>query len=1431
MKLGFKRKQAKRLRAALTLLLVILFCLPVLAELGGAVRPPVKVLGEEKTWYIKNNYTQGAYLYEEDGVVRYGIPTAGDDTFVWFLREEDGHKVIENKGTGHSISLKGHKGAKEEGSFADPVVCLPYEKGDDTFLWNTDIGSAQNILSASGSYQDFALHLEGVENGQVRGQLLENDQLLWGNMKWDFVDSEGFDVSTLTGEGFCIVNKEAGTFLRTDDGVLTEGKPKGADDAYIWIIEERADGSKAIRNKKSSWYLTTKGYTEDEGTVSLSDNDKDTGSSWNFKLSPASFLLNAGNGQEEYGLLSDSGKVTLQNLKEDSSYPSDKMKWSFLPSSEAGEIAGDLILEEGVYNLKNSWYSMYLLEDEGKAVYGNANPQDGAAGWRILYDKTSGNTAIINNKTGHYLYAGGEAGELICTGEEVYYWKLLRSKNQDYPQAIIFQDVLNPDRYLHMENLTGFAEDTNAVQPTWGTPHWEAVMVNAGQKDASQSDTSQGDAAQGSNDKEVTAPAGYIRLQSAQKEGEYLYENNSGAICYGASDSKDASSHWEFMEEKEAGIYYLKNRKTGHVAVNQGNGMLKGKEEAEVTGEGGFWRLMERADGKIAVINAYSKVKDYLEPYLNIQKDKGYAESSLVSKEALTSLWLWESAVEETADISGEKEEEVPMETFTDTNIYRLSDGKDYLEGTYLVEYTGGKAQLYNSESGEYLYFKDGLHTGKKKEDISFDWTVTESLGATWFTEGDKVLKADKITGTVIYPASEAFLSKEKSTFAVYAEKDGDYLMKLDSMDKKKKAALLVNGISEGEISTGKEFTTALYKGMNSISFTVSEGIESLTVKESLAKAYRGASNTAFHYQAEDTVYTGTLLEDNRTYHEIASEASGRKAVNLSGTGEYIKITLEESANSLILRYCIPDSEDGSGRQETLNLYANGQQIQSTELTSAYSWVYGNYPWTNNPEDGEPHHFFDETRIMLPETYHKGTVLKLQKDAANSADYYIVDTIETELVTEPKARPENSLSVTDFGAVADDGKDDTESFLACLKEAVKAGKEVYIPAGVFQIDTPTKDYDAGDNSDKNRGFVISDDNVVIRGAGMWHTVLKGEYAAFFIKASNIALYDFTLSGSAVSRRDAIDPSAIETDYNTPSMGNITIQNLWIEHYKTGIWTHNVDGLYVLGCRIVNTFADGINLRRGTVNSRIEQCSIRNTGDDGIALWSSEYRNENDSIKYNTVEFPWLANNISVYGGKDIEITDNILCDTVAMGAGVNISTNFKPEAFEGTITVARNTLSRCGSHDLNYNSDDGAIWFNTVKGNDNKAEVIIKDNLISDSTYQGISFLNGGLVENAILQGNTISRSGTYGIEVLEGAGGKAHLINNSITDSMLDKISNKAETAFQIISEVQKNIVKSEEKTDKKTLSIALYAIGSILAAAAVIFIVWRRKKKGKRG
>ena len=65
-----------------------------------------------------------------------------------------------------------------------------------------------------------------------------------------------------------------------------------------------------------------------------------------------------------------------------------------------------------------------------------------------------------------------------------------------------------------------------------------------------------------------------------------------------------------------------------------------------------------------------------------------------------------------------------------------------------------------------------------------------------------------------------------------------------------------------------------------------------------------------------------------------------------------------------------------------------------------------------------------------------------------------------------------------------------------------------------------------------------------------------------------------------------------------------VQNVWIEHTKVGMWLDGpFSGLLIVGSRIHDTTADGINLHGGVTSSTITNSDIRNTGDDGIALWA------------------------------------------------------------------------------------------------------------------------------------------------------------------------------------------------------------------------------------
>jgi hypothetical protein len=110
----------------------------------------------------------------------------------------------------------------------------------------------------------------------------------------------------------------------------------------------------------------------------------------------------------------------------------------------------------------------------------------------------------------------------------------------------------------------------------------------------------------------------------------------------------------------------------------------------------------------------------------------------------------------------------------------------------------------------------------------------------------------------------------------------------------------------------------------------------------------------------------------------------------------------------------------------------------------------------------------------------------------------------------------------------------------------------------------------------------------------------------------------------------------------------------------------------------DTTADGLNLHTGWAGVTVEQSSFRNTGDDGVALWSDKVPDVNVTLRFNTVQLPILANAIAVYGGSDNAATDNVLSDTVMSGGGLHAGNRFGAVPLAGTLTLVRcSAAARC----------------------------------------------------------------------------------------------------------------------------------------------------------
>src|ERR1700722_8792058 len=145
-----------------------------------------------------------------------------------------------------------------------------------------------------------------------------------------------------------------------------------------------------------------------------------------------------------------------------------------------------------------------------------------------------------------------------------------------------------------------------------------------------------------------------------------------------------------------------------------------------------------------------------------------------------------------------------------------------------------------------------------------------------------------------------------------------------------------------------------------------------------------GASLPYVEVQAESSATSGTVIGPSYTQGQLADEASGRKAVTLQGTGQYVTFTTPVATNSIDFRYSIPDTSTGAVYTAPLSLYVNGTKQSDFSLTNAYSWYYGSYPFTNTPSDGDAHHFYDEAHRLFSTTYPAGTTFKLQIDSEDT---------------------------------------------------------------------------------------------------------------------------------------------------------------------------------------------------------------------------------------------------------------------------------------------------------------------------------------------------------------------------------------------------------------------------------------------------------------
>ena len=468
-------------------------------------------------------------------------------------------------------------------------------------------------------------------------------------------------------------------------------------------------------------------------------------------------------------------------------------------------------------------------------------------------------------------------------------------------------------------------------------------------------------------------------------------------------------------------------------------------------------------------------------------------------------------------------------------------------------------------------------------------------------------------------------------------------------------------------------------------------------------------------YEAEQGELKNGVVKNapsSEAEHATAREASGQAYVDLP-TNASVSFIAQADANAVTIRYTVPDGESGK-----VEVKVNNTVIGTLDLSSKSNWQYlDNYTYHPNDDikvhdtpaaDRLARFQFDEVSQLFKDAHiNKGDTVTITNLDSTPVG---IDLVDLEKAPDAIRQTENSVSITDFGAVANDGSDDYQAFMKAVEAAKNTEhKTVYIPEGQFDFSRPISLY--------------VPDGIKITGAGQWHTKLHflnteaakyddngyvsgGGGITFEPGSKDIDLGNLSMDSNLNSRHD--EKANYKGISGTLGTGS-SIHDIKIEHFEAGVWIGDysqnkplnyTDGLTISNATIRNNFADGVNFAQGTSNSTVINSNIRGNGDDGLATWSSHHENtnahvaENNRFLNNTVELGWRAAGIGIFGGKGHEVANNLIKDNANWG-GVRLNTVFKNSHnfdFNDTgISVHDNLLVSNGTNADTYGRVKGSI--------------------------------------------------------------------------------------------------------------------------------------------
>jgi len=509
------------------------------------------------------------------------------------------------------------------------------------------------------------------------------------------------------------------------------------------------------------------------------------------------------------------------------------------------------------------------------------------------------------------------------------------------------------------------------------------------------------------------------------------------------------------------------------------------------------------------------------------------------------------------------------------------------------------------------------------------------------------------------------------------------------------------------------------------------------------------------------------------TAASLESEASGYSLVELKATGAYVTMANNtgKSANTLVVRASIPDAATGGGIDASLDLYVNGVYRQAISLSSRQAWNYRDS--TTNPNDphggGEPYRFYNEFPVWVTGApIAAGSTIKLQKDAANTAAVYDVDSVDLESVGAALPQPANSLSVVSYGADPNFVTDSTIAIQNTVNAARTQGKSVWIPPGKYLVNSLA-------------GTPLNFTGAKVQGAGMWYTTLYRKvplptpsgWRSEVLVGSGTTLTDLQIDANAIWRGVGGNGGS---DYgiNASGAGGWLVDRIWTRHGDAN-WLSGTNGV-IRDSRTADSYGDGFNVNNGNTpnpdkagkNITVQNNFARNTGDDSFATYSdagtggTNPQVDGTKILNNTAIAPWWANGIRIAGGQNIQVLNNLV-NSVSSNSAMDIGVYGDTGNPLTSATVSGNVLIGGGGwngtrHGVRISSPASTSLFSTAY-----TTVTLTGNIMRGSLRAGLYI--DKTRDNVTLTDNTVDHPAKQGIWITSGVTGTGAFTGNSVTN------------------------------------------------------------------